>query len=84
MDLECIHLLEPATCVICNGRLRREAKAAALLAELRPKWFPPKAAKIPERVRHSDLPDKAYARGGALLNEAGKIHRHESLCQIKR
>jgi alkyl hydroperoxide reductase subunit AhpF len=33
-EQECIHLLDPATCTLCNGRAKREADAARAVVRI--------------------------------------------------
>lgn len=57
MSDECIHLLGPATCTICNGRDRRERIAAQPVGWTRPfrARFPGRCGGCSEPVDVGDL-----------------------------
>jgi len=65
MSDECIHLLDPSTCTICNGRAKRE--------RARTTWSNPFAARYPGRCfvcdERIDEGDQIRFSDGAVAHE---------------
>jgi hypothetical protein len=78
MDDECEHGMgDPAWCVLCNGRARREAKQAALEAEMRviPFWLntKPDPKREARRVREwtsGNAIDARLSERGGMIDDA--------------
>ena len=65
---ECIHLLDPATCTICNGRQRREAREAHTA------WSAPFRAKFDGFCRSCDV---TIDQGDLIVYDGDEVRHAE-------